>query len=87
MTEIIVTAIVSIIASPVMWKGFNQLVNTLSKKKTLSNNEFKDYLYKKVEEQSAHIEELNKVIVDLRIEITALRAEIKILEQQTNCKN
>lgn len=84
MTEIIVTAIVTIMVSPVLWKGLNQLLDKMSKRKTLSNNEFKDYLYKKVEEQTAHIEELNKVIVDLRIEITALRAEIKILEQRTN---
>jgi|NOAtaT_7_FD_contig_31_8884711_length_359_multi_1_in_0_out_0_1 uncharacterized coiled-coil protein SlyX len=89
MTEIVVTAIVSIFASPVVWKGFNTLINTLSKKKTLSNNEFKDYLFKKVEEQSKHIEEqsheiakLNNVITELRVEVEKLRKELEFHEKQ-----
>lgn len=79
--EIILTAIAGILVSPVLWKGITSLYNVITKNKRLTNNEFKDYLFKKVEEQSIHIDNLNIIIVELKVEIAQLRSEIKSLRK------
>jgi uncharacterized coiled-coil protein SlyX len=85
----IVTIVASIILSPIAWKGLTTLYDKIAKNKKLTNNEFKDYLFKKVEEQTILISRLNEIIIELKVEISALRTEIRLLEthEQRNTRD